>query len=564
MLTGPESYAIFLFLATFPALWVARASWQKRNTVAGRWLAVAVVGMAGWSVFWALMILFERRQLTLASANLVLLSVNIASISWFLLTVEYTRRKRSPNRYVLALLLLPLATQVVAWTNPVHGLLWGPSTIITSNGVVLPDEATWFIVHAVYSSILTVVSLVLLLRNFYRVDGIYRTQTAILLVGGLIPFTTSMLFTAGIVPTEYLNPTPVAFIAGASVFGWGLYRYKLFEIVPIARRTAYDVMDEAVITLDERDAIADINRAAREMFDLQAQPIGMALTDALGSYPEVIEEYQRETQSETISIKTGDSYRYLTLDRKAITSSEATIGSVLVFKDVTRLKRHENELDLLKQVFGRVFRHDLSNELNVIRARGELLASESTGAESEHARAVVEKCDDILATSQKAKAIETVVEADRRRHDIDISVVVENAAQWCRERYPNATVEVDVPNGVLIRGDSKTDLAIQGLLENGIIHNDSPEPTVWITATSDRETVTISIEDDGPGIDAEEAQVLETREIDQLNHSSGLGLWLIHWVVKNSGGTVHIENTSTGARAELTFDRSADSSSAST
>jgi len=563
MLTGPESYAVFLFLATGPALWVAKASWKKRDTVAGRWLSVAVLGMAGWSVFWALTILFDSRQLTAASANLVLLSVNVAGTSWFMLTLEYTQRKRYPNHYFLVLMALPLVTQGIAWTNPLHGLLWGASATVTANGVLLPDQQGWFVVHAVYSTTLTVVSLVLLLRNFYGVDGIYRTQTAILLVGGLIPFTTSTLFTAGVVPTEYLNPTPPAFIAGATVFAWGLYRYKLFEIVPIARRTAYDVMDEAVVTLDDRGAIADINTAAKGMFDLQDDPIGRELTAVLDSCPEVIEAIQSETPPETISIEAGDSYRYLTLDRKSITSGDATIGSVLVFKDVTQLKRHENELELLKQVFGRVFRHDLSNELNVIRARGELLANEAAAAESEHARVVVEKCDDILTTSEKARAIETVVEADRSRHDIDISYIVERAARWCRKRYPDATIEVDVPGGVLIRGDSMTDRAVLDLLENGIVHNDSPEPTVWVTATVDRETVTISVEDDGPGINADEAEVLETREIDQLNHSSGLGLWLVHWVVRNSEGTVDIENTSSGARVELTFDRATDLSSAS-
>ena len=558
MLSGPELYAVVLCLAVGPALWIARLSWRRRDEVASRWLTVAVLGMAGWSLCWALLLVFDGRAATLASANLVLLSANVAGGAWFMLTLEYTQRRRFPNRLFVLFLVVPALTQLVAWTNPMHGLLWGPGTMVDSSGVLHADRQLWFGVHAVYSFLLTTVSIGLLARSLLQFEGIYRKQSAILLVGVLFPFSSSLIFTTGLVLPDYLNPTPVAFIAGAALFGWGLYQFRLFEIVPIARRTAYDVMDEAVITVDERGAIADVNRAATDLFDLVDDPVDRPFDEALAEYPTVVTAYREDTPTDTLAVGTGDRTRYLTLDRKPVSNGQTSVGTVLVFKDVTELKRHENELELLKQVFGRVFRHDHSNDLNVIRARGELLSSDAASVEADHARTIVDKCDDIIEMAKKARAIESIVATDRLRHDVAVVAVVEGATAWCRDRYPSATIEIDAPPEAWAQVDGKFELAVQGLIENGIVHNDASEPWVRVSVTAEAETVEITVADDGPGIDPAEADILRTREISQLKHSSGLGLWLVHWVVRNSGGTVDFTNTERGALVELSFDRCRD------
>ena len=49
--------------------------------------------------------------------------------------------------------------------------------------------------------------------------------------------------------------------------------------------------------------------------------------------------------------------------------------------------------------------------------------------------------------------------------------------------------------------------------------------------------VRIAVTDDGPGIPDEEwAVVAGDSEITQLQHASGLGLWLVKWVADRHGG----------------------------
>jgi len=68
--------------------------------------------------------------------------------------------------------------------------------------------------------------------------------------------------------------------------------------------------------------------------------------------------------------------------------------------------------------------------------------------------------------------------------------------------------------------------------------------------------VTVRVADDGPGIPDDEVAVLtDDRDITQLDHGSGFGLWLVKWVVDSYGGELRFDETdSGGTRVVLTLD----------
>ena len=58
----------------------------------------------------------------------------------------------------------------------------------------------------------------------------------------------------------------------------------------------------------------------------------------------------------------------------------------------------------------------------------------------------------------------------------------------------------------------------------------------------DRGAVTIRVADDGPGIPEAIREVISgDAPITQLRHNSGIGLWIVAWVVEAYGGTVGFE-----------------------
>ena len=90
-------------------------------------------------------------------------------------------------------------------------------------------------------------------------------------------------------------------------------------------------------------------------------------------------------------------------------------------------------------------------------------------------------------------------------------------------------------------------------MENALVHNDKKSPEVSLVVESHDKMVRIEIVDNGPGIPEREVNVLTREyEIEPLYHGSGLGLWLVNWIVKLSDGTLAFEeNESRGSRITI-------------
>src|SRR6185369_7731876 len=58
--------------------------------------------------------------------------------------------------------------------------------------------------------------------------------------------------------------TPIMFNVSAPIFFWAIFRYRLFEVLPIARDRAFEHMDDAIVIVDPEHRIVDANpNAAR-------------------------------------------------------------------------------------------------------------------------------------------------------------------------------------------------------------------------------------------------------------------------------------------------------------
>ena len=207
------------------------------------------------------------------------------------------------------------------------------------------------------------------------------------------------------------------------------------------------------------------------------------------------------------------------------------------------------------QVLDRVLRHTLRNELNVVRGRAELVAAQTDGEPAEHARTVVERCDALLETADKERAINDVLGPETTAGSVDVARVVDHAVERSRGQYPAAALALDVPECATAIAVPQLGTAVEELVENGIRHADQDPPQVAVDVTAAGDTVRIDVADHGPGIPDVERRVLSGEDaIDALHHSQGLGLWLVHWVVAHSGGDLSFaDNDPRGTVVSITL-----------
>ncbi|WP_115862414.1 sensor histidine kinase [Halorussus litoreus] len=211
----------------------------------------------------------------------------------------------------------------------------------------------------------------------------------------------------------------------------------------------------------------------------------------------------------------------------------------------TALSDREAELEESQQrlqVFNRVLRHNLRNDLTVVVNYAEFVAEQSDDpAICDAAEKIASHGWDLVHTSEKASRIENSMrDEEPGPTPVDVSAVATEAAAEVRSSFPDADVSTDCPDGLYGRAIPAFPAAVENLCENGVEHNDNAEPTVSVsvdTVVEDgEEWIRIAVADDGPGIPAHERTVLTEGEETDLEHGSGLGLWLVHWVVERSGG----------------------------
>ncbi|WP_227356895.1 response regulator [Haladaptatus salinisoli] len=206
------------------------------------------------------------------------------------------------------------------------------------------------------------------------------------------------------------------------------------------------------------------------------------------------------------------------------------------------LLRREQRL----QVFNRILRHNLRNDLNVVLGHADNLV-ESIPETAESAEIIKRKATELIDVSEKAREIgETLDRKSKTRTTTEITGIVERACSDLRESYPNVKLTADLPDAAWVYGDKTLDTVVNEILENAVEHNDRENPIVTIAAATVESNrgkwIDVTVTDDGPGIPKEERSVLSEGRETALQHGSGLGLWLTNWVVGKFGGELAFDS----------------------
>jgi len=216
------------------------------------------------------------------------------------------------------------------------------------------------------------------------------------------------------------------------------------------------------------------------------------------------------------------------------------------------LERKQHETQLAKQtnlavVLNRVLRHNLRNDLCVIRGYAQLMAD---GPEdTQYDETVLDTVDGLIDLTEKARQLDRIVAADFERDRTEITELVEDVVRSVSQEYPDASFAVEYDERVTAATLSNFERALTELVDNAAKHG-GETPTVTVSVEPVSDAVEIRIADDGPGLADHEADVLQAGSETPLTHGSGLGLWLAHWIVDSHDGS--IDATATGDGTVMT------------
>ncbi len=583
-------YTIPLLLAAAMCAGVAYVMWRRRTGPGALPTVALMLGVIIWVLSYAGSLSSSNPSVKSILYNIEYIGITILPAAWFAFVAQYIGREKWITRRTLALLTIePLLVALAIWTNDSNYFFHGPNVYVVTNGFLIMTNLgkTGFWLHAVYSYVILLVSSVLLIRSLRRSPGLYRSQLAMLLLATFAPWVANGIYLGGLSPFPYLDLTPFAFTITGLALTWSMVRFRLFDITPIARDRVFESIRDAVVVLDGRGNIVDINPAGVTLLQISSpsQVIGKLVSQVLPGQSELIQKFRTVNEARTeISVPSqGGGLRTFELKISPLNSSRGLLtGRLLVLHEITDLKRAAEQINAqnetlrktnvelakaqeaategsrLKSQFLATMSHELRTPLNAIMGYAQLQLAGIAGTLTDQQRQYQERTlvnagdllrliNEVLDLSKiEAGRMELINKPYNLRECLDEAISQSRVLATTKNLTIGVEIDKDLP--VLMVGDvARIKQIVINLLSNAIKFTEVGGVRVVLNRVPGNWQLAVS--DTGIGIPPHMQEIIfdEFRQVDNSSQrqfgGTGLGLSIVRKLVLLMGGSIRVSST---------------------
>ncbi len=341
--------ALLSFFTTLFALAMAMAALRRQRVAGGLSFGLLMLAAAVWSFANGLELAVQQPEAKILWARFQYFGITSLPVFWFIFVLEYTHQAHWLKRpFSMLIWIIPLATVLAAWTNDLHGWLWTEILPVSADaGAQMIYGHGWvFWGFAGYGYLLILVGTLALVWSILRYPRLYRRQAAIVLAGAAIPWVGNALYLGGLSPVLGIDPTPLSFALSGMLYSLGIFRFHLFELVPVAREAIVEMMADGVVVLDKHDRVLDINPAAQEMLQVTEDVIGQDAAAALAHFPHLLACCCEGGDRVNTCLSVGET-RSLDVSITTLQSrGDVMAGRLIVMHDITEIRRTSEQLRL--------------------------------------------------------------------------------------------------------------------------------------------------------------------------------------------------------------------------
>jgi PAS domain S-box-containing protein len=339
------------------AVFVAMAVyvWRRRGGSAGVALSLVLLALLIWAGAYAAELGAADLPSMSRWGDLKYVGLVLLPPAWFAFAALFAGRRSWVNWRNLALLAIhPVVVLVLLANEATHDLIryYPREAALDPDAVAEPGPLFW--PHLVYSGVVMWGSLILMVSALLRASRIYRRVATLLIVSLIVPYGFNLLYNFDVGPFGRVDLTPFLLMVSCLVLVWGLFRFRLLGIRPVARGLVFETISEAVVVLDPLHRVVDANPPAERL-------LGRALADAVGHplaelLPEAAEAVRDPPTAsngafgrlaeELVITRGGKTQRYEPTVVAMPDRQGPPIGWLMVLRDVTE---HHRTLRSLRQ-----------------------------------------------------------------------------------------------------------------------------------------------------------------------------------------------------------------------
>ena len=506
--------------------------------------------------------------------NIIYIGTCFLPLTVFFTSLIFTNTKITFKKSYLLLLVIPILSLIVLWTNDLHHLFY----IQYSSSFTDTIYGPYFYVHSVYTYLLLIIGIGRLLIFSIRNAGFFSKQSLLISIGLACPVIVNVFgsFLKLIPMTVFV--TPILFSVSIICFALAIFKFDFLGIAPIALRKIADRMSDSYLVLNDDGTITDFNQTFLVTFKIKDIALRGQNFDEFcksnkinyGKIKNAIAKTKDSKKTVSFEFHARRIHKIFSVEVNTIYSDGVSLGTLILFKDITQhiedMETIKNNQDILMererlaslgQLIGGIA-HNLKTPIMSISGAAEGLTDlvkeydssiddPEVNSQDHHdiakdmsewivkIKEYTEYMSDII-TAVKGQAV-TLSETENISFDID--ELVKRVDILMKHELKNAliymNVQMNAPKSTKIHGDINSLVqVINNMISNAIqAYNGKTEQNIDLILNKVDSNLVISIKDYGCGLPQKVKEKLFKEMITTKGkNGTGLGLYMSYSTIK--------------------------------
>jgi diguanylate cyclase (GGDEF)-like protein len=298
-------------------------------------------------------ILVNNFNLMLFFRNLSQIGIFYAPVAGVFFALSFTGFNKKRKIFMISIQIIPILSLFLIFTDSFHHLMRESIKILSFDGYTTLFIKTTVLskIFVSHNYIMVILSIIILLS--YRGPKKFRIQSWLISIGLAFPAILTWFKIIGFFDSI---PMSTFFIPGLIFVAWGLFKYDLLSISPIARDKVFEVINECILVYSPKSRIIDLNPASRDFFytlmdrnnnnysfdekDKFYSKVKIIIEKEFPEWFKNMESNKIEHVEITVNIYNMKKHYSVSIYPLSTKSGNEFLGSVSIFRDIT-VERNE-------------------------------------------------------------------------------------------------------------------------------------------------------------------------------------------------------------------------------
>lgn len=280
------------------------------------------------------------------------IAICFVPVTVFFMGLIFVKTKIVFKKKYLLLLIVPVVSLIVLWTNDFHHLFYKNYSVDFS----INEYGPYFNIHNIYSYVLLLIGIIYLLKFSIKNSGFFSKQSILIVIGISIPVITNILGTFQIIPMS-IYITPITFTITVIFCAISIFKFRFLGVTPIAMQKIVDRISDSFVVLDESNRIIDFNKTFIKTFNIKDNNLRninfidflkdkKIRRDVIDDIEKYIEKANRSKKTISFEQEVKVVNKFFNIEITPIYSDGSFLGTLFLLKDITQ---HKQDIETIKR-----------------------------------------------------------------------------------------------------------------------------------------------------------------------------------------------------------------------